>query len=159
MYQNIYVKLNPDFNECKIPIIKTKLMIINRDNNPIYQFIKENYIYKSLELNITSSYFYNIFKDWFYIQINTKNKKPSTIQEFTYTIGELGLKSKQKRISNRKDNKRMQWYETSYKNLYTIFLKRNMINETENFDIPDGYQFIEKVKILYTENFPLEESL
>src|SRR5271156_2026114 len=53
----------------------------------------------------------------------------------------------------------MQWYETSYENLYTIFLKRNMIDETGNFDIPDGYQSIEKAKILYTENFSLEESL
>ena len=115
-----YVKLNPDFDKRKISITKTKLIMINRDNNSIYQFIKENYIYKSLELNVAFSYFYNIFKDWFYIQINIKNKKPLTIQEFTYAIGELELKPKQKRIDNRKDNKRIQWYKTSYENLYTV---------------------------------------
>ncbi|RHZ63746.1 hypothetical protein Glove_328g37 [Diversispora epigaea] len=89
-----YVKLNPNFNERNIPMTKTKLMMINRDNNPVYQFIKEKYIYNSIGLDVASSYFYNTFKDWFYIQINTKNKKPPTIQEFTYTIRELGLNSK-----------------------------------------------------------------
>ncbi|RHZ46796.1 hypothetical protein Glove_606g30 [Diversispora epigaea] len=138
---------------------KTKLMMINRDNNPVYQFIKEKYIYNSIRLDVASSYFYNTFKDWFYIQINTKNKKPPTIQEFTYTIRELGLNSKQKRVGERKNNKRMQWYETSYENLYTIFLKRNMIDETENLDIPDKFNPIEKMKTLYIENFPLEEPL
>src|SRR6185369_7336693 len=154
-----YVKLNPNFDERKIPMTKTKLMMINRDNNPVYQFIKENYIYNSIRLDVASSYFYNTFKDWFYIQINTKNKKPPTIQEFTCAIKELGLNSKQKRVGERKNNKRMQWYETSYENLYTIFLKRNMIDETENLNIPDGFNPIEKMKTLYTENFPLEESL
>ncbi|RHZ51840.1 hypothetical protein Glove_469g3 [Diversispora epigaea] len=52
----------------------------------------------------------------------------------------------------------MQWYET-YENLYTIFLKRNMIDETENLDIPDGFNPIEKMKTLYIENFSLEEPL
>ncbi|RHZ51846.1 hypothetical protein Glove_469g4 [Diversispora epigaea] len=98
LYALEYVKLNPNFDERKIPMTKTKLMMINRDNNPVYQFIKEKYIYNSIGLDLASSYFYNIFKDWFYIQINTKNKKPPTIQEFTYTIRELGLNSKQKRV-------------------------------------------------------------
>ncbi|RHZ81667.1 hypothetical protein Glove_117g589 [Diversispora epigaea] len=154
-----YIKLNPNFDERKIPMTKTKLMMINRDNNPVYQFIKEKYIYNSIRLDVASLYFYNTFKDWFYIQINTKNKKPPTIQEFIYTIRELGLNSKQKRVGEQKNNKRMQWYETSYENLYTIFLKRNMIDETENLNIPDGFNSIEKMKTLYIENFPLEEPL
>ncbi|RHZ48154.1 hypothetical protein Glove_557g45 [Diversispora epigaea] len=154
-----YVKLNQNFDEHKIPMTKTKLMMINRDNNPVYQFIKEKYIYNSIGLDVASSYFYNTFKDWFYIQINTKNKKSPTIQEFTCAIKELGLNPKQKRVGDRKNNKKMQWYETSYENLYTIFLKRNMIDETENLDIPDGFNPIEKKKIPYTENFPLEEPL
>ncbi|RHZ75480.1 hypothetical protein Glove_213g72 [Diversispora epigaea] len=90
-----YVKLNPNFNERNIPMTKTNLMMINRDNNPVYQFIKEKYIYNSIRLDVASLYFYNTFKDWFYIQINTKNKKSPTIQEFTCAIKELGLNPKQ----------------------------------------------------------------
>ncbi|RHZ87130.1 hypothetical protein Glove_40g126 [Diversispora epigaea] len=103
-----YVKLNPNFNERNIPMTKTKLMMINRDNNLVYQFIKEKYIYNSIGLDVASSYFYNTFKDWFYIQINTKNKKSPTIQEFTCAIKELGLNPKQKRVGDQKNNKKMQ---------------------------------------------------
>src|SRR2546430_702254 len=39
-----YVRLNSNFNVRKIPMTKTKLMMINRDNNKVHEFIKERYI-------------------------------------------------------------------------------------------------------------------
>ena len=43
------------------------------------------------------------------------------MQEFTRTLGGLGLKSKRKRVGDRKADKKIQWYLTSYKDLYTVF--------------------------------------
>ncbi|CAG8615756.1 5217_t:CDS:1, partial [Paraglomus brasilianum] len=135
-----YVKLNPDFNERKIPMTKTKLMMVTRDYNVVHEFIKQKYVCKSFSLDESSSYLYNTFKDWFIIQSHTQGKKPPTMQEFSYALKELGLKPKPKRIGDRKNNKRAQWYEASYESLYTIFWKKNMIDEDENIDEPDNYQ-------------------
>ena len=47
-----YVKLNPDFNERKIPMSETKLMMTSRDINPVHEFIKQEYICKQSDLNL-----------------------------------------------------------------------------------------------------------
>ena len=59
-----YVRLNPNFDERKIPMTKTKLMMINRNNNMLHEFIKQEYVCKSRDLEKHSSYLYNIFKNW-----------------------------------------------------------------------------------------------
>jgi len=94
-----YVRLNPDFDERKIPMTKTKLMMINRDNNKIHEFIKERYVCSSRDLEESSSYLYNAFKSWHQDNYSS-TKKPSTIQEFTCSLGSLGLKPKQKRVGD-----------------------------------------------------------
>ena len=53
----------------------------------------------------------------------------------------------------------MQWYSASYKDLYTVFLKRNMIDEAENLDEPEGYQHNENVYIPSVEILPEESNL
>ena len=78
-----YVRLNPDFNERKIPMSKTKLMMINRDSNVVYEFIKHAYVSSSRDLEESSSRLYNIFKNWLAEQPTSGNKKPPTMQEFT----------------------------------------------------------------------------
>ena len=59
------------------------------------------------------------------------------MQEFTRTLGGLGLKSKRRRVGDRKADKKMQWYSASYKDLYTVFRKKNMIDDAENIDEPE----------------------
>ncbi|CAH1768873.1 8344_t:CDS:2 [Entrophospora sp. SA101] len=138
-----YVKLNPDFNECKIPMSKTKLMMTSRDINPIHEFIKQEYLCKSLDLDLASTYLYNTYKNWFREMFGIK-KRPPIVQEFTRAIGELGIKTKSKRVGDQKTNKKMQWYSASYNDIYTIFQKKNMIDEAENINEPEGYQHTEK---------------
>ncbi|GBB94444.1 hypothetical protein RclHR1_02360002 [Rhizophagus clarus] len=96
-----YVKLNPDFNERKIPMIKTKLMMVNKNNNKVHEFIKENYVIWHRNLDESSSILYHNFKAWFATYASS-NKKPHTVQEFTYTLEELEIKAKQKRIEDQK---------------------------------------------------------
>src|SRR5262249_35134788 len=64
-----YVKLNPNFDEQKIPMIKTKLMMINSDNNKVHEFIKEKYVCQYKDLDSTFLYLYNDFKIGFRIII------------------------------------------------------------------------------------------
>src|SRR5437763_3013510 len=52
----------------------------------------------------------------------------------------------------------MQWYSASYKDLYTVFQKKNMIDDAENIDEPEEYQPNENVTVVYTEVLPAEES-
>jgi hypothetical protein len=49
------------------------------------------------------------------------------------------LKAKRKRIGDRKADKKMQWYSSSYKDLYTIFQKKNMTDDAENINEPEDY--------------------
>ena len=152
-----YVRLNPDFDECKISMTKTKLMMINRDNNKIHEFIKERYVCSSRDLEESSSCLYNTFKSWHQDNYGS-TKKPPTVQEFTRLLGSLGLKAKCKRVGDRKDNKKMQWYSTSYKDLYTVFQKKNMIDDAESINEPEEYQPNENVTIVYTEVLPAKKS-
>ena len=93
------------------------------------------------------------------MQLISNSKKPPTVQEFTRTLGGLGLIAKRKRVGDRKNDKKMQWYSASYKDLYTVFLKRNMIDEAENLDEPEGYQHSENVYIPPIEILPEELNL
>ena len=153
-----YVKLNPDFDERKVPMTKTKLMMINRDNNAVHEFIKEKYVCKNQGLEESSSSLYSDFKEW-YEACFGPTKKPSNIQEFTCSLASLELKAKQKRIGDRKAGKRVQWYSSSYNDLYTVFMNKNMIDEAENIEEPEGYQHEEKMYIHPTENLPKEPEL
>ncbi|CAJ0839845.1 38_t:CDS:10 [Entrophospora sp. SA101] len=58
---------------------------------------------------------------------------------------------------DQKSNKKVQWYEVSYTNLYALFQKRNMIDDAENLDEPEGYQAENNASILPTEILPTEE--
>ncbi|GES97000.1 hypothetical protein RCL_e4482_RclHR1_10470004 [Rhizophagus clarus] len=148
-----YVKLNPDFDERKIPMTKTKLMMINRDNNKVHEFIKEKYIIQNRDLNESSSILYHNFKTWFATYVSS-NKKPPTIQEFTRALEKLGIKAKQKRVGDRKANKKLQWYSVPYADLYTIFMKKNMIDEAENIEVPEGYKESEVLIEIPPERLP-----
>src|ERR1041385_2301951 len=151
-----YVRLNPDFDKRKIPMTNTKLMMINRDNNIVHEFVKQEYVCQNRDIEESSSYLYNRFKSWLQDSYGSA-KKPPTVQEFTRTLGGLGLKSKRKRVGDRKADKKMEWYSASYKDLYTIFRKKNMIDDAENIDEPEEYQPNENVTIVYTEVLPAEE--
>ena len=153
-----YVRLNPDFNERNIPMSKTKLMMISRDINPVHEFIKQKYICESSGIDVSSTYLYNAYKNWSQENFGIK-KRPLIIQEFTRTLGELGLKPKAKRMGERSKNKRIQWYSVSYNDLYATFRKKNMIDEAENIDEPEGYQHTENIELSLTspEVFPAEE--
>jgi hypothetical protein len=151
-----YVRLNPDFNERKIPMTKTKLMMINRDNNIVHEFIKHDYVCRSRDMDIASSYLYNSFKTWHSEQSLSNHKKPPTVQEFTRSLASIGLQAKQKRVGDRKVGKRLQWYSASYQDLYTTFIKKNMIDEAENIDEPEGYEHKENTYTPPAEKLPEE---
>jgi Family of unknown function (DUF5906) len=151
-----YVKLNPDFNERKIPMTATKLMMINRDNNKVHEFIKEKYVIQHKELSESSSGLYHDFKGWF--ETIDAKKRPPTVQEFTRALGELGLKAIRKRVGDRKHDKKMQWYSATYTELYTVFMKKNMIDETENIEEPEDYQQSETLTTIPPEVLPFEEN-
>jgi hypothetical protein len=72
-------------------------------------------------------------------------------------MGELGLKPKSKRVGDRKANKRVQQYEATYANLYVTFQKKNLIDDAENIDEPEGYQPENNTITLPTEILPAEE--
>ena len=133
-----YVRLNPDFDERKIPMTNTKLMMINRDNNIVHEFVKQEYVCQNRDIEESSSYLYNRFKSWLQDSYGS-TKKPSTVQKFTRSLGSLGLKVKCKRLGDRKDNRKMQWYSASYKDLYTVFRKKNMIDDAKSIDEPEEY--------------------
>ena len=48
----------------------------------------------------------------------------------------------------------MQWYSASFKTLYTTFLKKNIIDEAENIEKPEGYEHKENAYIPPAERFP-----
>ncbi|RIA82361.1 hypothetical protein C1645_835483 [Glomus cerebriforme] len=149
-----YAKLNPNFNERKIPMTETKLMMVNRNNNKVHEFIKKKFVrYHNEELDMSSSSLYNEFKNWYQEYVNSK-KKPSTVQEFTRSLKSLGLDAKQKRVGDQKAGKRLQWYSATYKDLYTTFMKKNMINEAKNIEEPEGYQQSEVFITVPTEILP-----
>jgi hypothetical protein len=153
-----YVRLNPEFDERKIPMTKTKLMMTSRAFNPVHEFIKGEYLRDSNSvLSESSSRLYHIFKEWFGTNIDPK-KKPPIIQEFSRAMGELGLKPKCKRVGDRKSNKKMQWYEASYGDLYAIFQKKHMIDDAENIEAPESYNANQEEGASPIEHFPAEES-
>jgi hypothetical protein len=151
-----YVRLNPNFDERKIPMTKTKLMMINRDNNTVHEFIKYEYVCRSRDMEIASSHLYSSFKTWHSEQSLNNHKKPPTVQEFTRALKGLGLEAKQKRIGDRKAGKRLQWYSASYQDLYTTFIKKNMIDEAEDIDEPEGYEHKENTYTPPAEKLPEE---
>jgi hypothetical protein len=153
-----YVDLNPDFNERKIPMTRTKLMMINRDNNAVHEFIKENYVCQKRDLEESSSRLYKIFKTWFESNIDSK-KRPPNVQEFTCSLGSLGLIAKRKRVGDRKNDKKMQWYSATYSNLYATFMKKNMIDEAENIEEPEDYQHSEILTTIPPEVLPDEPNV
>ena len=95
-------------------------MMINRDNNIVHEFVKQEYVCQNRDIEESSLYLYNRFKSWLQDSYGLA-KKPSTVQEFTRTLGGLGLKSKRRRVGDWKADKKMQWYSASYKDLYTVF--------------------------------------
>jgi hypothetical protein len=152
-----YVKLNPDFNERKIPMTKTKLMMIKRDVNSVHEFIKQEYLRKFEDIDESSSNLYTRYKNWFLHNFGNK-KKPSIIQEFTHAMAELGLKPKSKRVGDRSQNKKAQWYLVSYNELYAVFRKKNLIDDAENIVEPEDYQDTANTELsLKSEVFPIEE--
>jgi len=155
-YAQEYVRLNPDFDERKIPMTNTKLMMINRDNNTVHEFIKHEYVCRSRDMEIASSHLYSSFKTWHSEQFVSNHKKPPTVQEFTRALKGLGLEANQKRIGDRKVGKRLQWYSASYQDLYTTFIKKNMIDEAEDIDEPEGYEHKENTYTPPTEKLPEE---
>ncbi|GBB84948.1 hypothetical protein RclHR1_11520006 [Rhizophagus clarus] len=80
--------------------------------------------------------------------------KAPTVQEFTHALGELGIKAKQKRVGDRKANKKLQWYSVTYADLYTIFMKKNMIDEAKNIEVPEGYKESEVLIEISPERLP-----
>ncbi|RIA80448.1 hypothetical protein C1645_838671 [Glomus cerebriforme] len=68
----------------------------------------------------------------------------------------LGLKAKRKRVGDRKADKKMQWYSATYNDLYIAFMKKNMIDEAENIEEPEGYQQSEVLITVPTEILPVE---
>ena len=100
-----YVRLNPDFDERKIPMTNTKLMMINRDNNIVHEFVKQEYVCQNRDIEKSSLYLYNRFKSWLQ-DSHDSTKKPPTVQKFTRSLRSLGLKVKCKRVGDRKNNKK-----------------------------------------------------
>ena len=86
---------------------KTKLMMVNRDNNIVYEFIKREFVCNSMNIETSSSLLYSQFKGWCSMQPISNSKKPPTVQEFTRTLGGLGLIVKRKRVGDRKNDKKM----------------------------------------------------
>jgi hypothetical protein len=84
------------------------------------------------------------------------NKKPPTIQEFTRALKGIGLEAKRKRVGEWQNDKKVQWYSASFKDLYATFLKKNMIDEAENIDEPEGYEHKENKYTHPIEKFPEE---
>src|SRR5205807_6190365 len=105
---------------------KNKIKMTNNDINPVHELIKQEYLCKSLYLDVSSTYIYNTYKRWFQENFGIK-KRPPIMQEFTHAMGGLGLKPKAKRVGERSKNKRVQWYSASYNDLYTTFREKNMI--------------------------------
>ncbi|RIA80242.1 hypothetical protein C1645_745386 [Glomus cerebriforme] len=137
---------------------ETKLMMVNRDNNKVHEFIKEKFVRQHEELDMSSSSLYNEFKNWFQEYVNPR-KKPLTVQEFTRSLGSLGLKAKCKRVGDRTANKKMQWYSATYNVLYTTFMKKNMIDEAKNIEKSEGYQQSEVLITVPTEILLAEDHL
>src|SRR5271154_5052041 len=52
----------------------------------------------------------------------------------------------------------MQWYEVSYKDLYTVLQKKNMIDDAENIEEPKEYQSAINTIIIPTEILSAEET-
>ena len=71
-------------------------------------------------------------------------------------MASIGLQAKQKRIRDRKAGKRLQWYSASYQDLYTTFIKKNIIDKAEDIDEPKGYEHKENTYTPPAEKLPEE---
>lgn len=76
-------------------------------------------------------------------------------------MAELGLKPKAKRVGDRKSDKKLRWYSGSYNELYTVFQKKNLIDDAENIVEPEEYQHTENIELSLSlkspEILPIEE--
>src|SRR5438034_789769 len=80
----------------------------------VYTFIKENYLVATQnDLDIPSNNLYNEYKQWFKEHVGN-HKKPSTIQEFSKKMQEIGLTARQVR----KNGTRKMLYQASREEIY-----------------------------------------
>ena len=118
------------FDERKIPKAYTKQTMLSGAVHSVYTFIKENYLVATQnDLDIPSNNLYNEYKQWFKEHVGN-HKKPSTIQEFSKKMQEIGLTARQVR----KNGTRKMLYQASREEIYNTYKKKGWIDDLENID-------------------------
>src|ERR1700722_1384378 len=80
--------------------------------------------------DVSSSTLYTAYKVWF--KNNYHNKKPSSIQEFSYKMKEIDLVAQQMR----KNGTRKMRYQISRTSLYNTYMKKGWLDSLENIKEP-----------------------
>src|ERR1700722_13550204 len=80
--------------------------------------------------DVSSSTLYTAYKDWFKNKYH--NKKPSSIQEFSYKMKEIELAARQ----IQKNGSRKMRYQISRTSLYNTYMKKGWVDSLENIKEP-----------------------
>jgi hypothetical protein len=107
-------------------------MMVSEAMHNIHIFIKERYLVDKdfNEDDVSSSSLYTAYKNWF--KNNYHNKKPSSIQEFSYKMKEIELVAQQMR----KNGTRKMRYQISRTSLYNTYMKKGWVDSLENIKEP-----------------------
>ena len=118
------------FDERKLPIADAKRMMISEAVHNVHLYIKQEYLIKNMNLDKLSSNLHNHYKTW--VKDNFNSKKPSSIQEFSQKMKEIGLVAKQ----IRKNGSRNMQYQAFRDDIYNTYKKKGWIDDLENIDEP-----------------------
>jgi len=118
------------FDERKIPKAYTKQIMLSGAVHSVHTFIKANYLASTQsDLDIPSNNLYNEYKHWFKEHVSN-HKKPSTIQEFSKKMQEIGLTAKQVRWNKTRKMR----YQASREEIYNTYKKKGWIDDLENIE-------------------------
>lgn len=143
---DIYEK-NKNFDFDTIPISKERAMKLNANMPKFYRFIKEEYILKSKNIQITPTKLYEAYRAY-------SGDKHMTNITLSKKIKDIGVKLKKMTI----DGSRKNFYCGDYEELYKTFISRQwIIPEHEYMEEDDDNDNVFDYSSLLLENSQLKE--
>jgi hypothetical protein len=131
-FHEIY-KINTDnFNPQSFPITQSKLDSLSKRLDSVYKYIKEEYVLKNLDIDLSASDLYNDYK--------FSTHKAVTKEDFHRKLNEVGL------TRTKKDGKL--WYDISHKILSKCAKSKLWLHELDEFEEEEQEEeYIPKKKV------------
>ena len=145
-----YAEKHSDFREQNMPVTQNKYDLINSNLDPLYQFIKENYLKRytgiACEVSIPFGKFYTEYE----IYCANKKKNAHPRNSMKVKLGEVKIN-----IIPGSGNKRL-IEPISYEDLYNSFDKKKWIHELDEIHTPE---YVKKHLKELTKNMPNPEDV